>query len=416
MHAVVLGSGVIGTAAAYYLAKDGHEVTVIERHEEPGLETSYANAGLVAPGHSYAWASPAAPRILAKSLVAADQALRLRPRLDPRMWSWLWQFLLQCTDERARANTTRKLRLCRYSTDLLTQLTRDTGVEYDGLAHGNLYVYRSERSFEAGVRRTALLRDQGLELEVLDRDGLCAREPALEPVRERLAGGLYSPTDQSGDARMFSRHLAEHCRESLGVRFRFGVSATGFETNGSRIAGVRTSDGEVRGDVYVLALGFMSPFVSRTAGVRLPIYPVKGYSLTIPRGASNLSPRMGVCDEDRLVVTCPMGDRVRVAATAEFSGYDKRHRPDDFTGMLRSVRELFPSAGDYDRPEYWAGLRPMTPSTVPILGRARYENLYLDTGHGHIGWTMACGSGKITADLVAGRAPEIDLEGLVYEG
>ena len=265
------------------------------------------------------------------------------------------------------------------------------------------------------MRRTRLLRDQGLELEVLDRDGLCAREPALEPVRERLAGGMYSPTDQSGDARMFSGNLAQHCREALGVQFRFGVTVEGLDSEGGRIAGVRTSDGEVRGDVFVLALGFMSPFVSRTAGLKLPIYPVKGYSVTIPRGSSNLSPQMGVCDEDRLVVTCPMGERIRVAATAEFSGYDKSHRPDDFRGMLKSVRELFPSAGDYDRPEYWAGLRPMTPSTVPILGRARYENLYLDTGHGHIGWTMACGSGKITADLVAGREPEIDLEGLVYE-
>ena len=416
MRAIVLGAGVVGTAAAYYLARDGHEVTVLERHEAPGLETSYANAGLVAPGHSYAWASPAAPRILAKSLIAADQALRLRPRLDPRMWSWLVQFLLQCTDARARANTTRKLRLCRYSTDLLTELTRETRVQYDGLARGNLYVYRSARSFEAGVRRTRLLRDQGLELEELDRDGLCAREPALEPVRERLAGGLYSPTDQSGDARMFSRGLAEHCRDALGVEFRFGVSVEALAAEGSRIAGVRTSEGMVLGDAFVLALGFMSPFVSRTAGVKLPIYPVKGYSVTIPRGSSNLSPRMGVCDEDRLVVTCPMGDRLRVAATAEFTGYDKRHRPGDFRGMLRSVRELFPSAGDYDRPEYWAGLRPMTPSSVPILGRARYDNLYLDTGHGHIGWTMACGSGKVTADLVAGREPEIDLEGLVYAG
>ena len=416
MRAIVLGSGVVGTAAAYYLARDGHAVTVLERREAPGLETSYANAGLVAPGHSYAWASPAAPRILAKSLITADQALRLRPRLDPRMWSWLWRFLLQCTDERARANTRRKLRLCRYSTELLGELGRDTGVEYDGLAGGNLYVYRSGRSFEAGVRRTQLLRDEGLELEVLDRDGLCAREPALEPVRERLAGGLYSPTDRSGDARMFSRGLAEHCRAAMGVDFRFGVTVDGLEADGDRIAGVRTSRGRVGGDVFVLALGFMSPFVSRTAGVALPIYPVKGYSVTIPRGASNLSPRMGVCDEDRLVVTCPMGDRIRVAATAEFSGYDKGHRPDDFRGMLRSVRELFPSAGDYDRPEYWAGLRPMTPSSVPILGRARYRNLYLDTGHGHIGWTMACGSGKVTADLVAGREPEIDLEGLVYAG
>lgn len=416
MRAVVLGSGVVGTAAAYYLARDGHEVTVIERHEAPGLETSYANAGLVAPGHSYAWASPAAPRILAKSLIAADQALRLRPRLDPRMWSWLWRFLLQCTDERARANTTRKLRLCRYSTDLLTELNRETGVRYDGLARGNLYVYRTDRSFEAGVRRTRLLRDQGLALEVLDRDGLCAREPALEPVREKLAGGLYSPTDQSGDARMFSRGLAEYCQEGFGVRFRFGVTVEGLDTEGGRIAGVRTSDGPVHGDVFVLALGVMSPFVSRTAGVKLPIYPVKGYSVTIPRGSSNLSPQMGVCDEDRLVVTCPMGERIRVAATAEFSGYDKSHRPEDFRGMLRSVRELFPTAGDYHRPEYWAGLRPMTPSTVPILGRTRYENLYLDTGHGHIGWTMACGSGKITADLIAGREPEIDLEGLVHTG
>ena len=416
MQAVVLGSGVIGTATAYYLARDGHEVTVIERHEAPGLETSYANAGLVAPGHSYAWASPAAPRILAKSLLTADQALKLRPRLDPRMWSWLWQFLLQCTDERARANTTRKLRLCRYSTDLLTDLTAGTGVQYDGLARGNLYVYRAARSLEAGVRRTQLLRDQGLELEVLDRDGLCAREPALEPVKEKLAGGMYSPTDQSGDARMFSRHLAQHCAEEHGVRFRFGVTVEGLDTAGGRITGVRTSGGEVRGDAYVLALGFMSPFVSESAGLKLPIYPVKGYSVTIPRGSSNLSPQMGVVDEDRLVVTCPMGERIRIASTAEFSGYDPSHRPKDFRAMFTAARDLLPSAGDYGQPEYWAGLRPMTPSTVPILGRARYENLYLNTGHGHIGWTMACGSGKITADLIAGRDPEIDLEGLLYEG
>ena len=414
MHAIVLGSGVIGTAAAYYLARDGHEVTVLERHEAPGLETSYANAGLVAPGHSYAWASPSAPRILARSLVSADQALKLRLRFDPRMWSWLWQFLLQCTDERARANTSRKLRLCRYSADLLSELARDTGVEYDGLARGNLYVYRTERSFEAGVRRTRLLRDHGLELEVLDREGLCAREPALEPVKEALAGGMFSPTDQSGDARMFSRNLAQHCRESLGVRFRFGIAVEGLEAEGSRLSGVRTGEGLVRGDVYVLALGCMSPFVSETVGLALPIYPVKGYSVTIPKGSSNLAPQMGVCDEDRLVVTCPMGDRLRIASTAEFGGYDKRHRPEDFRGMLRFARELFPTAGDYDRPDYWAGLRPMTPSTVPVLGRARFDNLYLDTGHGHIGWTMACGSGKVTADLVAGREPEIDLEGLVY--
>ena len=414
MRTVVLGSGVVGTAAAYYLARDGHEVTVLERHEAPGLETSFANAGLVAPGHSYAWASPAAPRILARSLVSADQALKLRPRLDPRMWAWLWRFLLQCTDERARANTARKLRLCRYSGDLLTELAADTGIEYDGLARGNLYVYRTERSFEAGVRRTGLLRDHGLALEVLDREGLCEREPALEPVKEHLAGGMYSPTDQSGDARMFSHHLAAHCREAFGVRFRFGVTVDGLEADGDRIAGVRTRGGVVRGDAYVLALGHMSPFVAETVGLKLPIYPVKGYSVTIPRGSSNLAPRMGVCDEDRLVVTCPMGERLRIASTAEFGGYDKGHRPADFRGMLGFARELFPSAGDYGRPEYWAGLRPMTPSTVPILGRARFENLYLDTGHGHIGWTMACGSGKVTADLVAGREPEIDLEGLVY--
>ena len=416
MQAVVLGSGVIGTATAYYLARDGHEVTVIERHEAPGLETSYANAGLVAPGHSYAWASPAAPLILAKSLFTADQALKLRPRLDPRMWSWLWQFLLQCTDERARANTTRKLRLCRYSTDLLTDLTAGAGVQYDGLARGNLYVYRTDRSLEAGVRRTQLLRDQGLDLEVLDRDGLCAREPALEPVKEKLAGGMYSPTDQSGDARMFSRNLAQHCAGEHGVRFRFGVTVEGLDTAGGRITGVRTSGGEVRGDAYVLALGFMSPFVSETAGLKLPIYPVKGYSVTIPRGSSNLSPQMGVVDEDRLVVTCPMGERIRIASTAEFSGYDRSHRPKDFRAIFTAARDLLPSAGDYGQPEYWAGLRPMTPSTVPILGRARYENLYLNTGHGHIGWTMACGSGKITADLIAGRDPGIDLEGLLYEG
>ena len=414
MRVLVIGGGVVGVTTAYYLARDGHEVTVLERHSTAAAETSYANAGLLAPAHAYAWASPKAPKILFKSLFLRDQALRLKVRADPRMWRWGVRFLAQCTDARARINTLRKVRLCLYSVERLNEVVADTGVAYDGLEKGNLYLYRSGQSLEKGIAHTAILRDHGVEMRVLDRDGIAAIEPALDPVKDRIAGGLHAPGDQSGDARMFSRNLAAHCIEHLGVRFEYDTRVTELVAGGDRIERVTTDRGERGADVVVLAAGHEAPFLSAPIGVKLPIYPCKGYSVTVPVGRTNLSPRIGMVDEDHLVAFCPMGNRLRVTSTAEFSGYDKRHSAEDFRAMFDVARELFPGGGDYSSPEYWAGLRPMTPTTVPIFGFARYRNLMLNVGHGHIGWTMACGSAKVVTDLLAGREPEIDLDGMLY--
>ena len=414
MRVLVLGGGVIGVTTAYCLARDGHEVTVVERHSAVAAETSHANAGLLAPAHAYAWASPKAPKVLLKSLFMKDQALRLKLRADPRMWRWGMQFLAQCTEERARINTLRKVRLCLYSVERLNEVVAETGVSYDGLEKGNLYLYRSDRSLEKGIAHTAILREQGVEMRVLDRDAIAGIEPAVEPVKDRIAGGLHAPGDQSGDARMFTHNLAVHCAEHLGVRLEYDTRVTALVASGDRIERVTTDRGERVADAFVLAAGHESPFLAGPLGVKLPIYPCKGYSVTVPVGQSNLGPKIGMVDEDHLVAFCPMGSRLRVTSTAEFSGYDRSHSAGDFRAMFDVTKELFPGGGDYSAPEYWAGLRPMTPTTVPIFGFALYRNLMLNVGHGHIGWTMSCGSAKVVADLLAGRDPGIDLDGMLY--
>ena len=414
MNVLVLGGGVIGVTTAYYLARDGHEVTVVERHSAAAAETSYANAGLLAPAHAYAWASPKAPKILFKSLFMKDQALRLRLRADPRMWRWGMQFLAQCTEERARINTLRKLRLCLYSVERLDEVVADTGVAYDGLEKGNLYLYRTEQSLEKGVAHTAILREQGVEMRVLDRDGLAGIEPALDPVKDRLAGGMHAPGDQSGDARMFTRNLAAHCAEHLGVRFEYDTRVTALVASGDRIERLSTMRGDRDADAFVLAAGHESPFLCAPIDVKLPIYPCKGYSITVPSGSrTEPEDRHGGRRPSRRVLSD--GSRLRITSTAEFSGYDKGHSAEDFRAMFNVAKDLFPGGGDYSNPEYWAGLRPMTPTTVPIFGFARYRNLMLNVGHGHIGWTMSCGSAKVVSDLLAGRDPGIDLDGLLYQ-
>lgn len=411
MKILVMGSGVIGVTSAYFLAKEGHQVTVVDRHPGAANETSFANAGLVAPGHSYTWASPRAPRILLKSLFQEDQALRLRWRADPRLWSWCLRFLRNCTAERTRVNTTRKLRLCLYSQQVLHQVVADTGVAYDGRHGGLIYLYRDQASFDRGAANMRILADNGMELRLLDRNACAAIEPALDPVKDKIAGAIYAPTDESGDAHMFTRNLAEHCR-GLGVTFRFDTTIRVIESDRGRITGLVTDKGRVEADLYVMALGCQSPILARPLGLSVPIYPVKGYSVTLPIAGSNLAPSLGGVDENNLIAWARMGDRLRVTATADFAGYDTSHSPADFTGMLRATRDLFPTGGDYDKPLYWAGLRPMTPEGTPIIGQTRYPNLYLNTGHGHMGWTMSCGAARALADLIGGRKPEVDLAGM----
>lgn len=415
MKIVVLGSGIVGVTSAYFLARDGHEVTVVDRQPVAANETSFANAGLIAPGHAFAWASPKAPGMLLRSLYRNDQALRLRPSLDLRLWSWGLLFLRQCTAARARINTLRKLALCLYAQRQLKQVAAETGIAYDGRTGGALYLHRSQKHLDIAAAAMAIMRENGLPIEVLDRERVAEIEPALAPVKHKLAGALYSASDESGDAHMFSIGLAAFCRERLGVTFAFDTTIRAIDVAGDRVERVVTDGGDVIGDRYVLSLGCDSPSLARPIGIRLPIYPIKGYSATIPVAGHNGAPVIGGVDEEHLVAWARMGDRLRLTATAEFAGYDRGYKDGDFRTMFRAARDLFPDGGDYDRPILWAGLRPMTPEGTPILGRERYTNLYLNTGHGHMGWTMSCGTARITADLIAGRTPEIDLTGMSRE-
>lgn len=407
-----MGAGVIGVTSAYYLAKAGHQVTVVDRQALPANETSFANAGLVAPGHSYTWASPRAPKILLKSLFRDDQALRLHLRADPRMWSWCLKFLANCTSAKARLNTTRKVRFCLYSQAALHQLVAETKIAYDGLKGGLLYLYRSQESFARGAATMRILQDNGLDLRLIEPGEIPRIDPALAGATAKLAGAIYAPTDESGDANLFTRNLADICKEA-GVSFAFETPIERISREGDRITGLETRRGRLTADAYVMALGCYSPIMARPLGIKIPIYPIKGYSLTLPIRGSNRAPAIGGVDEDKLVAYARFGDRLRLTATADFAGYDTSHTPGDFRTMLASARDLFPEAADCDQPNYWAGLRPMTPEGTPIIGPTRYRNLWLNTGHGHMGWTMSCGSGRVLADLVGGLKPELDLAGIM---
>jgi D-amino-acid dehydrogenase len=411
MKILVMGAGVIGVTTAYQLLKDGHEVAVVEQRESAGEETSAGNAGLIAPGHAYAWSSPAAPGILLKSLFREGQALRFKLRPDPRLWAWSLKFLRQCTSERARINTLRKHALCLYSQDQLHRVVAETGVEYDGLDGGLLYLYRDPASFEQAAVKTAILSEDGQEMEVIDVARAIEIDPALEPARDKLAGAIFCPSDESGDSRLFTQGLARACEE-MGGRFHYGTTIRHIAVAGERVEKIITDQGDLEAEAYVLALGCDSPILARQLGVKLPIYPVKGYSVTIPVAGSNRAPRIGGVDEDNLVAYVRMGERLRITATAEFAGYDLSHKPRDFRHMLAAIQDLIPEGGDFERPSYRACLRPMTPEGTPIFGLGRQSNLYFNTGHGHMGWTMACGAARIAADLVTGRAPEIDLAGM----
>lgn len=414
MKTIVMGAGVIGVTTAWYLAQAGHEVTVIDRREDVARETSYANAGMIAPGHSYAWASPRAPMNLLKSMFSRDTALRFRLKADPQMWAWSLRFLANCTTARNRANTLVKVKLCNYSREALIQLRQETGIAYDERTTGSLYLYRDKAHLQTGLANMQLLNDHGLGLTGLDPDGLAAIEPTLAHAKDKLAGAIHAPQDESGDSHKFTEGLAALCR-ARGVAFQFGTNIAGIAAAGDRIEAIVTDKGRVSGDAYVLTLGSYSPIAARGLSLKLPIYPVKGYSATIPTAGFDGAPGHCGVDEELLVAFCPMGDRLRLTATADFAGYDTEYEAKDFAVMLRVARELFPHAGAFDRPTFFACLRPMTPDGPPIIGGTRYKNLWLNTGQGHMGWTMACGSSRIAADLINGKRPEIDSSGFSPE-
>lgn len=414
MRIIVLGAGVVGVATAYFLARSGHEVTVIDRREEVASETSFANAGLIAPGHSYTWASPRAPMILLKSLWQDDMALRFHLRADPQMWAWSLRFLLNCTTERSRRYTVIKLKLCLYSQHVLQETAREAEIDYDAIRRGLLYLYRDPAHLALGAANMALLKDNGARLEAVDPDRCVEIEPALASAKGKLAGAIYAPGDASGDSHKFTRELAERCR-ARGVDFRMGTTISAIRGDRDKVAEVVTDRGSLAADHYVLALGSYSPLLVRDLGLKLPVYPVKGYSVTLPTEDGPGVPYVGGVDEANLVAFARMGDRLRLTATADFAGYDTDHAPGDFSHMLTVARDLFPHGGDYEKPSYWSCLRPMTPDGPPILGACPVRNLTLNTGHGHMGWTMSCGSARIVADLIDGRQPEIDVAGMTLD-
>ncbi|RFB79981.1 D-amino acid dehydrogenase [Methylovirgula sp. 4M-Z18] len=413
MKIVILGAGVVGTAAAYYLGRDGHEVVVVDRQKDVAVETSWGNAGLVSPGDSTSWASPAALRTFVKALFRKDLGIKVRPTLDPHFFTWSLRFLMQCSRKRADANSALKLRLALHSRECINALQQHTGIRYADLRKGILYFFRTPESLEAGIKHMRFISEHGIAFEVVDPNRVVELDPGLAAAKDQIAGALYSPMDQTGDSNLFSRNLAQWCREHLNVTFQLDTLIEGLDIEANRVRAIKTSRGLIPCDAAVLSMGAEGALLSRKIGVHLPIYPVKGYSATIPID-DDKGPTLGGADEDRLVAYSRLGNRLRVASTAEFAGYDRSWTRENFNSIFKTAHDLFPGVIDESKAQLWAGLRPMMPASVPVHGKAKYDNLYLDTGHGHVGWTMACGSGQFLSDLIAGRKTEIDPTGLLY--
>jgi D-amino-acid dehydrogenase len=407
MRVIVLGSGVVGVTSAWYLARAGHEVTVLDRQPAAGLETSFANAGQLSYGYSAPWAGPGIPVKALKWMMMRHRPLVLWPRADQRLYTWLASMLANCTDAAYRLNKTRMVRLAEYSRDCLGDLRRETGIAYDGSSLGTLQLFRTQKQLDAVGGDTAVLDTFAVPYEVLDPAACIAAEPALARVQGKFVGGLRLPGDETGDAHIFTQRLAAMA-EAIGVRFRYGVTIRGLTTEGDKVTGIVTDTGTETADAYVGALGSYTPELLAPLGIRVPVYPVKGYSLTLPVANAAAAPVSTVMDETYKVAITRLGDRIRVGGTAELAGFSLKLRKPRRETLAHSVTDLFPEGGTIADATFWTGLRPMTPDGTPVIGPTRLTNLHLNTGHGTLGWTMACGSGRLLADLVTGRKPEIE--------
>ncbi len=414
MKVLILGSGVIGVTSAYYLARAGHEVTVVDRQPEPALETSFANAGEVSPGYSSPWAGPGVPVKAVKWLLMKHGPLVIRPKLDPVMWVWLTKMLRNCTSARYAINKSRMIPIAEYSRDCLRDLRRDIGIQYDERAQGTLQLFRYQAQLDGTAEDIAVLKQYGVPYETLSREGCIAVEPALAGVREKFVGGLRLPQDETGDCHMFTQALAKHA-EALGVRFLFNTGIDRIVTDGARVSGVVTSAGMLQADSYVLALGSWSSRLVAPLGISLPVYPVKGYSITVPIKDAAGAPESTVMDESYKVAITRLGDRIRVGGTAEISGFSTKLYDARRATLDHSLTDLFPRGGDLAKATFWSGLRPMTPDGPPVIGPTQYANLHLNTGHGTLGWTMSCGSGRVLADMLSGKKPDIDVSALTVD-
>ena len=407
MKVIVLGSGIIGVTTTYYLARSGHEVEVVDRRTEAGMETSFANAGQVSPGYSAPWAGPGVPVKAIRWLLMKYRPFVLWPRPDPSLVVWLTQMLANCNEAAYHVNKARMVRLAEYSRDCLKELRDRERITYDDRQQGTLQLFRTQKQLDHVGEDTAVLDEMNVPYEVLDADGCIRAEPALALVRGKFVGGLRLPGDETGDAFKFTQRLAK-LAEGPGVRFRYGVNIQRLRTEAGRVAGVETDQDVLTADAYVVAMGSYSPLPLRPLGIDVPVYPVKGYSITVPITDASAAPVSTVMDETYKVAITRLGDRIRVGGTAELVGYSLRLRGPRRATLEHSLRDLYPRAGDISAASFWAGLRPMTPDGTPIIGPTKFPNLYLNTGHGTLGWTMGSGSGRLLADLISGRQPEIE--------
>lgn len=412
MEVLVIGAGLAGVTSAWYLAQAGHKVSVMERQPGPGLETSFANGGQISISHPEPWANPSAPGTILRWLGRQDAPLLFRPRADPAQWIWGLSFLRECLPGRSARNTVAIANLAVYSAAELRALRASTGIAYDAATGGILHLFLNKQDLAHAQDKLRALESLGIPARLLDPDEAVAVEPALAKLRPRLLGALHGLDDESGDAHLFCRELTRLAMEA-GVQFHFDCALRSFDKVRGKVRGVRVLDsnfraGVLRADAFVIAAGSYSTKILGKLGIRVPIYPVKGYSMTVPVVEPALAPLLSLTDESRRIVCSRLGDRLRIAGTAELNGFNLRPNAARSAILLKWLKSQFPDATDTKRAEYWCGLRPATPSNVPIIGKSAIPNLFMNTGHGTLGWTLACGSGRAIADIVSGHAPAPD--------
>jgi D-amino-acid dehydrogenase len=411
MRVLVLGGGVIGVAVAYYLTEAGHDVELIERRAAAAMETSFANAGEVSPGYSAPWAGPGVPIKAIHWMLMQYSPLVIWPLLDPAMWRWGAMMLANCTARAYALNKSRMVPIAEYSRDCLKTLRATTGIRYDERAQGTLQLFRTQKQLDGTAKDIAVLRQYGVAFELLDREGFLRVEPGLRDTQHKFVGALRLPGDETGDCQVFTQRLAA-MTAARGARLRFDTAILGLDRAGDRITAVRTTAGTLHADMVVMALGSYTPLMLAPLKLRIPVYPVKGYSITLPIVDAARAPESTIMDETHKVAVTRLGDRIRVGGTAELAGYSLALREARRATLTHVVNDLFPGGGDLTHAEFWCGLRPMTPDGTPIIGPTPLANLILATGHGTLGWTMAAGTGRVVADLISGRKPDIDLTGL----
>jgi D-amino-acid dehydrogenase len=411
MKVLVLGSGVIGVTSAWYLAEAGHEVTVLDRQPGAGLETSFANAGEISPGYSSPWAAPGVPQKAMGWMLDPNGPLRFYPQLSIAQWRWMLAMLMNCNTTRYEINKARMQRLATYARECFIALRRDTGISYDDRQQGTLQFFRTQKAMRNVPLDCKVLSELGIPHQVLDAKGCLAYEPGLAAIQHKIAGALLLPNDETGDCFTFTQKLAEMAAQR-GVRFQYNTKIEAIVADGDRVRSIATPEGGLTADAYVVALGSYSPLLTRPIGIDLPVYPVKGYSLTVPITDPKRAPESTIMDDAYKVALTRLGNRIRVAGTAEVGGYDAEMRESRLNTIRFVLQDVFPGGGDMSQITYWTGMRPMTPDGTPVVGPTHYKNLYLNTGHGTLGWTMSCGSGRVIADVISGKKTDISMEGL----